>query len=312
MTAPRPGLVAAACTLCGGAPTRPLFAVDGMRVVECARCGLRFFDPRPDDEALRALYRGDYFANPSALAGAGPIYGYQDYLADRANIRHDFAGKVRRIGALRPRGRLLEVGAAYGFFLEPARAAGWRVAGLEPNPAAAAFARDALGLDVRCATLEETALPAGAYDCVALFDVIEHLVDPRRALERLRGALAPGGLLVMSTIDVDSRVARALGPRWEDVRRSRDHLWLFSRRTALALLAASGFEVLDVTSYGKVFELGLALRRAAPYAPRLFGLLHAAAKAAGADRLKVHIDVRSKLCFYARPAAAWSAAAPPG
>lgn len=295
-------LVEASCNLCGGARHRRLFRVNGMQVVECRECGLRFFNPRPGDADVREIYRGDYFANDSVLTARGPIYGYQDYLADRHNIQHDFADKVRRIGRLRPPGRVLEVGAAYGFFLELMREAGWRAEGVELNPAAAAFARDGLGLDVRCGALEDEELPAAAYDCVAMFDVIEHLVDPAAALVALRRAMAPGGLLVVSTIDADSAVARLLGPRWEDIRRSQTHLWLFSKRTMLALLAKCGFETVAVTPYGKIFELGLALRRAAPYAPRLFGLLHGATRSLGADRAKVYINVRSKLSYYARPA----------
>jgi len=312
MTAKPTELVEVVCNLCGGARHRPLFSVNGMRVVECAGCGLRFFNPRPGDAAIREIYRGDYFANSSVLTTRGPIYGYQDYLADRGNIQHDFANKVRRIGEIQPPGRLLEVGAAYGFFLELMRDAGWRAEGLEPNPAAAAFARDALKLDVRCTTLEEADLPQESYQCVTMFDVIEHLVDPREALATVRRALTPDGLLVISTIDVDSFVARLLGPKWEDIRRSRDHLWLFSKRTMMALLAECGFETIDVTSYGKIFELGLALRRAMPYAPRLFGLLHGATRTLGAGRLKVYINVRSKLCFYARPAAGVPASGPSG
>jgi 2-polyprenyl-3-methyl-5-hydroxy-6-metoxy-1,4-benzoquinol methylase len=303
MTAKPTELVEVACNLCGGERYRPLFSVNGMRVVECAGCGLRFFNPRPSDMAIREIYRGDYFANSSVLTTRGPIYGYQDYLADRGNIQHDFADKVRRIGEIQTPGRLLEVGAAYGFFLELMRDAGWRAEGLEPNPAAAAFARDELGLDVRCTTLEEAELPRERYQCVTMFDVIEHLIDPQAALAIVRRAMTPDGLLVISTIDVDSMVARLLGPKWEDIRRSRDHLWLFSRRTMAALLAKCGFDLIDVKPYGKVFRLGYAFRRAMPYQPLLFTALEKLSRRLGIDERNIYVNVRSKRLFFARPRA---------
>ena len=68
-------------------------------------------------------------------------------------------------------------------------------------------------------------------DAVVMFDVIEHLRDPFAALDRLRDAVVENGLLVLSTMDSESVVSRLIGSRLEDFRRTREHLFFFSRET---------------------------------------------------------------------------------
>ncbi len=60
-------LVHVACALCGGQEAEPwLRACNPERpdqqftVVQCARCGLRFVNPRPADDALALYYPDDY------------------------------------------------------------------------------------------------------------------------------------------------------------------------------------------------------------------------------------------------------------
>ena len=53
------------------------------------------------------------------------------------------------------RGRALDVGCATGRLLEGLRARGWEAYGVETGAAAAAHARERLGLDVRTGSLED-------------------------------------------------------------------------------------------------------------------------------------------------------------
>ena len=58
-------------------------------------------------------------------------------------------------------------------------------------------------------------LPAGRrFDVVTCLDVVEHLERPAGLLEGLVGRVAPGGLLVLVTGDIDSFSARFAGRRW--------------------------------------------------------------------------------------------------
>jgi cyclopropane fatty-acyl-phospholipid synthase-like methyltransferase len=137
-------------------------------LLQCERCG--FVTARVDASLdARSLYEGDYFTGEE----------YLDYLADEAFFRKNFEKRLKRVRARCPGGRLLEIGAAYGFFLDCARPS-FEGVGFEVNPAAVDHARGKLGLDVRSADFLSTDLASlgGPFDAAVMWDVIEHLERP--------------------------------------------------------------------------------------------------------------------------------------
>ncbi len=194
---------AAACRACG-APGRPSFVKRGFVVADCACCGCRFVpDPLPEP----ATYDEAYFAGQGACGCGG-------YLDDRDAILANFARRARWIRRVATGRRVLDVGAAYGFFVAAARHEGFDALGLEPVPVCAELARAELGVELVTGRIEDAPLPACAFDVVTLFDVIEHLADPALALRRIHALLAPGGTLVVETGDLGGLLARVCGSRW--------------------------------------------------------------------------------------------------
>jgi hypothetical protein len=79
-----------------------------------------------------------------------------------------------------------------------------------------------------------------------MFEVIEHLSDPRPHLERIHTLLEPGGILYLTTPNFDSLSRLALGGRWRAM--TPDHLCLFNPRALRASLRAAGFRPDVLTS----------------------------------------------------------------
>ncbi len=99
--------------------------------------------------------------------------------------------------------RVLEIGGAYGFGLDFCiRARGWRGEGYDPSPLAAFGARE-LGLNIRQEYFEAKDIAAGPWDIVITTEVIEHLTHPPEFFALMRAALAPDGLLVLTTPDAE-------------------------------------------------------------------------------------------------------------
>src|SRR5262249_10612840 len=141
------------------------------------------------------------------------------------------------IHGYRTAGRLLELGCAYGFFLQEARRH-FEVAGIELAADAAAHCRSA-GLNVLQGVADEESLrQIGHVDVIVLFDVIEHLPEPRETLALCHRYLNPGGLIVITTGDFASPLARLAGVKWR-LMTPPQHLWFFTpesmRRIATAL-----------------------------------------------------------------------------
>jgi SAM-dependent methyltransferase len=93
-------------------------------------------------------------------------------------------------------GDLLDVGCAFGFFLEEAGRRGWRAVGIDLSPQAVALA-SARGLDARLVGVEAAGFADESFDAVTLFYVLEHVRDPRAVLERVYRWLRPGGTAVL-------------------------------------------------------------------------------------------------------------------
>jgi SAM-dependent methyltransferase len=221
--------IALRCRACGAAG-REKFRKRGFVVAECGSCATRFVpDPLPRAESYDERYFDERVAT-----------GYADYLSDRALILQNFERRIRWLAPLTGGKRLLDVGAAFGFLLAAARKHGFDPIGVEPVGACAEFARRELGETVLPSTLEEAELPRSSFDVITLFDVIEHLRDPRSAIGRVRDLLRPGGLVVVETGDLDALLSRVCGRRWYYYDPPQ-HLTYFSRASLTAMLRAAGF-----------------------------------------------------------------------
>jgi SAM-dependent methyltransferase len=280
------GLEAVACPTCRHQDASPFRELRGYRFQRCRGCGLVYMSPRPRPQWLRALYTEDYFASRD------PSCGYPSYRADRDSLREKAERLLRAVERHGPRGRLLDVGCALGFTLEVARERGWE---------AAADAARRLGPEVPISPdLEEARFPDARFDAVTLWDVIEHLPDPRRSLLEVARILRPGGVCSVVTPDLGSLAAKVLGGRWEEMQKMPEHIYFFDRRSLATLLRAAGFEPLEWGTVGKRMSVEETATRLRPSAPRLWGAVRGLARALRQQDRVAYFDPRWKMAVTAR------------
>lgn len=289
------------CNLCGSDDTEPVAEVDSFHIVRCRQCGLIYVNPRYREDVLEQLYTAEYYDHDGIKNGQA-FFGYDDYIADEENIRITFAKRLKTIERFVHKGKLLDIGCATGFFLDLARTRGWEVVGSEVSAFAAQYARDRFGLDVHIGPLKDLHFDAETFDVVTMWDVIEHVADPLGDLQEVWRILRKDGLLSLITPDCGSPIARLLGKRWEEMRRVREHIYFFSKRTMTEMLHRTGFEVLKIENADKVFYLGPAMQRLKYYtwdgvltnmATRLVYKL-------GLDKIRININPFTKIAVYAR------------
>lgn len=154
--------------------------------------------------------------------------------------------------------RLLDVGCSSGAFLGAAVRLGYRAEGVEPAAKAAATAQ-AAGLKVRQGLLHEAAYADGEFDVVTLFEVIEHLKEPKALLQECQRILRPGGILLVGTGNAAGWSARTMGAHWEyfDIAKHGGHISFYSPQSLGKLAQQTGFAVASVQTRGvRFFDKG--------------------------------------------------------
>lgn len=119
----------------------------------------------------------------------------------RDAIDRHWQGELRGVRPLEGR-RALDVGCGAGLLCEPLARLGAAVTGIDAAAQNVAVASEHAGaggleIDYRCGDVAELGL--GGFDLVASMEVIEHVADKVAFVTALKEALAPGGLLILST-----------------------------------------------------------------------------------------------------------------
>jgi SAM-dependent methyltransferase len=225
------------------------------QVVSCRACSMHYVNPRPSAQLIIGSYEDA--VDPTFVAqNAGRI----------ATFRRALRRVLARLGESGGNGRrLLDIGCAGGAFPAAARDLGFQPSGVEPSRWLADFGRRTYGLDIRDGILQPGMFPEPSFDVITLWDVIEHVPQPRELLSLIARLLKPAGLLLVNYPDVDSVAAHLLGSRWPFW--LSVHLLYYSRKTIGKQLTRAGFSPLWFESFWPQLPFGYVLQRTAPYFP---------------------------------------------
>jgi SAM-dependent methyltransferase len=211
---------------------------------ECSHCGLIYTHPPIEPSALLRYYPPDY--SPYNPCGG---------------LRRSSVGRLLRQAAMWPysvrfgspdwseapfgNGRLLDVGCGTGIFLRDAAQRGWRCWGIDVSP----VALDQAAKTVPAAMLEMATLDSfrnrEEFQVINMSHVLEHLHEPRRALQTCFDLLAAGGKLLVTVPNIGSWEARVFGRFWRPLDVPR-HLVHFRGAVLGRLLRDVGFARVSV------------------------------------------------------------------
>jgi SAM-dependent methyltransferase len=245
------------CKLCGEV-TEPLMVHNGFPIVRCSGCDFMFAIVPPECD-LSAVYADDAYWN------GGCDYGYTDYEQASRDARRLLLRRLDRLQQMRRPGRMLEIGCAAGYFLREAGLRGWRVCGVELSPMMRQRSEELAGCPV-FASLQRAAACELPFDCVAMFEVIEHLSDPVAFMGDVRATMSPGAILVLSTPNFAAPEAlrNPQGYHWYS---PPAHVSYFTQNTLRDCVEQAGFEAVQIAGVLEGDEMPLPRALAAALAP---------------------------------------------
>ena len=228
------------CMLCdsGTLTGRSRISTD-LAVVRCRQCSLVQNAFQFSEEELRSIYDASYY---DFWEESGSVFQMK---LETCRI---LLNRIMKRTAVK-NGRVLDIGCAHGYMLLASPQAGFEAEGVEISPAAGVARKS--GFKV---WEEIERIPSGrAYEIIFMIDSIEHFQHPREVVDKCVHLLAPGGLLVMVTMDYDSWARRIMRKSWWHYK--AEHLAYFSPQTLSRLLTLCDLSVVSVERNIKTLSL---------------------------------------------------------
>ncbi len=233
------------CNLCGKDETKIILKQPNSEyfprtIVRCLNCGLVYMNPQPEYKELLKIYQENSSEDisspsPEKVIPEELLYPYPPNI--RIPLRLSFLKKMMKPG------KLLDVGCASGEFLHYAKLAGWEGEGIEPSFVIADITHKKTGLPIYRGTLEDFSEKEEIFDLITMFDVIEHVADPKTDIKRAYQLLKINGMIAISTPNIGCQRYWMQKDKWRGFTESREHIFFFSARTLSDLLIKCGFKI---------------------------------------------------------------------
>jgi ubiquinone/menaquinone biosynthesis C-methylase UbiE len=215
-----------------------------LTVVTCHVCSHVYLNPQPTIDALPLMYPADYGTFSTKFRGRTNLLAQ---IKNAVNLK-----RFRSVaGRLKPGMRVLDVGCGNGELLRllASKQTGLELWGLDWHfPIETRRDLEFSGIHLLEGTLEAIPIQQGFFDCVLMYQLIEHLWEPQECLNKVANSLCAGGIIAIETPDTDG-YDRALfsSGTWGGYYIPR-HLNLYNFERLAEMLRRAGLQVMTQKS----------------------------------------------------------------
>lgn len=182
-------------------------------------------------------FGSDYFEGKTSNYKGG-----YDGLWMRLHLRFKFMKAVSLIKEYKSAGKLIDLGCAYGYFVNLAFNSGFDPCGCDVSGFAVERAKKMFpNLNFFKADIQGRISFTDRFDVVTAFDVLEHCKNLEGILKNVKILLKSGGMFLISVPDVD------LFP--QEMYLDRTHFWHLTKGGWVKMLKKSGFVILKTEVY---------------------------------------------------------------
>lgn len=239
------------CPACRSNKYNSVFQKDTFDFRICRACKTVFVNPRPSEEDMGRYYReaempSRYAEMVNAKAENRKELIYKKRAESVISIVEKYFPEKKEI-------YILEIGGGTGGFLEVLRGKRpcWSYTSIEPEKTSAKLIREK-GFEVINDTIENIdKSKISRVDIVLSFELIEHIYDPYKFLQKIYEILPVGGLFILTTPNYYGFDFLAIGEGYKNVG-APDHLNYFNTTSIGILLKRANFDVSDVSTPGSM------------------------------------------------------------
>ncbi|MGC8765684.1 MAG: class I SAM-dependent methyltransferase [Brevinematia bacterium] len=217
-------------------------------VYQCNNCGFMFQDTTPEN--AYAFYNEGYYRKEQE-------YSYIDEREKERFARYVWKKRFKILKRLEKTTdkvkNFLDVGCSFGGLMQVAKENGYEAYGVEVSEYATRFLRERFGADkIFTGSIEEVNLPEDSFSIVTMIEVIEHILNPVKAILNVYKSMKKGGVLLIQTANMAGLQAKIYGENYHYF--LPGHISYFNHKNLKMLLEKVGFEKIKI--YGGV-EFGL-------------------------------------------------------
>ncbi|MGZ3852620.1 MAG: class I SAM-dependent methyltransferase [Flavisolibacter sp.] len=232
------------CPVCNSADINPLLSVKDHSVSkeefviwQCGECSLRFTQDAPNEASIGSYYQSaDYISHSNTNEGLiNNLYQkVRNYTLNKK------AGLV--ISRTTKQGKLLDLGAGIGAFVNTMKQKGWDTTGIEPDEGARQQAKKLFNIELK-ETDSLQQLKENSFDAITLWHVLEHVHQLHPYIQRLSALLKPTGKLFIAVPNYQSLDGSIYKTYWAayDVPR---HLYHFTPKAIDVLMREHGLRLI--------------------------------------------------------------------
>lgn len=225
-------------------------------VYKCQSCFAVFLSPFPTQEETGKFYPKNYYSYDTAepdgffenlkkkiiesKMDAGVAMNWKERL-----LVFIFQNKFSGIPLYRKdNGKFLDIGCGSGKNLNLLNRYGWDTYGIELDANAVQYAKSQ-GLKVEKSFIETADFGGIKFDSIRIWHVFEHLTDPQKATEKLKGWLADDGEILMALPNAKSWARMVFGRYWYGLDVPR-HVISYSPETLSFLMEKNGLKISEL------------------------------------------------------------------
>ena len=219
------------CPVCKKMDYKFFFKKENLRLIKCMHCGLIRFDNIPQVFDIKNYY---YYKNKVTKK-------QQDLYNPITTKRYN--NLLIKLQSFRKNNAVFDIGCGAGQFLSVAKKMNWQAKGVEISPYAVKVCKD-FNLDVSCQDFLQAKIQHNYYDIVTMFEVLEHLTQPREYLLKANKILRKGGVIIITTPNFNCLTRILLRERWRLIH--KEHLFYFTPASFKKLIHDTNFKVLEL------------------------------------------------------------------